>query len=131
MAKSRTRKPKQSYKPQGHPARAAVNDPLLAKVQRVMGMSVELVKELRDAGFEAESEVITHAMGSAVGWMTVSAMMEGVPTPYELQGWTRHTAGVRGRTWDPPSQSAVEPVVEPVSAVGLHSSILNSLAGAA
>lgn len=114
VAKSKTRKPKKvSYQPKGHPARAAAaGDPLLAKVQHVMGLSVELVKELRDAGYAAESDEITWAMSAAAGWMTVAARMEGVPTPYEMHGWTEHTRGVPGRTFDPPAGEEPAEVVE-------------------
>jgi len=139
VAKSRTRKQvkrtkAQSYKPSGHPARAAAaDDPLLAKVQHVMGLSVELVKELRDGGYAAESKEITWAMSAAAGWMTVAAKMEGVPTPYEIHGWTEHTGGVPGRTYDPPVEDLMEAPEVPVQFDGasIHRAFMSSLVGAA
>ena len=112
MAKSK--KQRKHSKPQGHPARAAAaEDPLLAKVQRVMGLSVELVRDLKEAGFDSGSEEMTFAMAASVGWMSVSAMMEGAPTPYELRGWERTDGSVRGRTWRAPADAPAELVAPP------------------
>lgn len=135
VAKSKTRKVKKSFQPKGHPARAAAaDDPLLAKVQHVMGLSVELVRDLREGGYAADSNEITWAMSAAAGWMTVAARMEGVPTPYEMHGWTEHTGVVRGRTYDPPAgdlvesaQEPVEEVVESLSGASMHLAMISQI----